>query len=214
MDVTDATAAQRELLSERIRITHATRAARVGTSEYDVATHRLHWDEQMHRLYDTEPARFRGMYDDWREALHEEDRPRATREIEWAIEGEKDFDTEFRVLWRDGSVHTLRAVAQVLRDEAGRPLRMVGTNWEISAQKRLEEQLRWNATFLGLMTSSSPFGFYVVDNRTDQILYANHRFCEIWGLTSLSTAIFRGELTNSEIIPYCVPILLDSCGFC
>jgi len=32
------------------------------------------------------------------------------------------------------------------------------------------------------MASSSPLEFYVVDNRTDRILYTNRRFCEIWGM--------------------------------
>jgi signal transduction histidine kinase/FixJ family two-component response regulator len=58
-----------------------------------------------------------------------------------AIRGERDFDTEFRVVWPDGSIHNIRAMAIVQRDETGKSLHMIGTNWDITEQKRIEEAL-------------------------------------------------------------------------
>jgi len=36
------------------------------------------------------------------------------------------------------TTHDIRAIAIVQRDSAGRPLHMVGTNWDITAQKAAE----------------------------------------------------------------------------
>ena len=58
-----------------------------------------------------------------------------------AIAGEKEFNTEFRVVWPDSSVHTVRALATVVRDDSGNPMRMIGTNWDISEQKEAEAAL-------------------------------------------------------------------------
>ena len=57
------------------------------------------------------------------------------------MRGEKKFDTEFRVLWPDGSTHYIRALATVRRDASGQATHMVGTNWDITAQKRAEKKL-------------------------------------------------------------------------
>lgn len=84
---------------------------------------------------------------------------------------------------------------------------------DITARKRAEEQLQWNKSLLEMMSNSSPLGFLVVDNRTDEILYFNKRFCQIWGIENLEEQMQRGELKNNDIIPYCIPMLLDIPAF-
>ncbi|MEI7676806.1 MAG: PAS domain S-box protein [Bacteroidales bacterium] len=86
---------------------------------------------------------------------------------------------------------------------------------ENDIQKRIliEIDLRWNKSLLELMSNSSPLGFLVVDNRTDEILYFNHRFCRIWGIQQLEEQMNRGELKNNDIIPYCLPVLADIPAF-
>ncbi|MEI6900809.1 MAG: PAS domain S-box protein, partial [Bacteroidota bacterium] len=84
---------------------------------------------------------------------------------------------------------------------------------DITIRKRIEEKLLWNKSFLELMANSSPLAFLVVDNRTDEILYFNHRFCQIWGIEQIEDQMQRGELKNNDIIPYCLPVLADIPAF-
>jgi len=67
--------------------------------------------------------------------------------------------------------------------------------------KLAEEALRQQAALLRSMTGTTPYSFYVHDNRRDKILYFNRRFCEIWGLEDLQERLDRGELRHSEIFP-------------
>src|SRR3972149_3595680 len=66
----------------------------------------------------------------------------ADQEVQMALDGEKELDTEFRVLWPDKSIHHIKAKALVQRDASGRPVRMLGTNWDITARKRAEGVLQ------------------------------------------------------------------------
>ena len=84
---------------------------------------------------------------------------------------------------------------------------------DITKRKRLEEKQFLTVTLLNLMTELSLLAFYVVDNRTDKIVYFNHRFCEIWGITHLEEQMARGELTHNQIVPYCLDALTDVSGF-
>lgn len=84
---------------------------------------------------------------------------------------------------------------------------------DISERKKTESDLRWNESLLKLMTSSSPLAFLVVDNRTDDILYFNHQFCEIWGIAHLEERMHKKELKNNDIIPDCIPVLKDVVAF-
>jgi PAS domain S-box-containing protein len=130
------------------RLNLATRAGGVGIWEYDIITNKLNWDEQMQNLYGLTPQTFRNAYDSWEERVHPEDRDEAAEILQKAIRGEIEYNTEFRVVWPDGSIHVLRALGMVQRDERGTPLFMVGTNWDITAvraavaeRERLQQQM-------------------------------------------------------------------------
>ena len=88
-------------------------AGSVGIWDYDIVNNRLVWDEQMHRLYGITSDQFCGAYEAWQSGVHPEDRLRGDEEIQLALRGEKKFDTEFRVLWPDGTTHNIRGIGLV-----------------------------------------------------------------------------------------------------
>jgi len=148
IDITERKRIEEKFKQVSDRFSLATRAGGVGTWDYDVSASRLDWDEQMYRLYGTRPERFDGSYESWKTRMLPEDLQRSDEEFQKALRGEKDYDTEFRVRWPDGSVHTIRALAIVRRDAAGNPLHMIGTNWDISAQTQSEVELKETNRYL------------------------------------------------------------------
>ncbi|BAY37917.1 diguanylate cyclase with PAS/PAC and GAF sensors [Nostoc sp. NIES-2111] len=76
-------------------------------------------------------------------------------------------------------------------------------------QQLAEEELRWQEALLLSMTDTSLLAFFVVDNRTDEILYFNHRFCQIWEIEHLEARMRSGELKNNDIIPDCAALIAD-----
>ena len=123
------------------RLMLATRAGDVGVWDWDITNDVMVWDEQMFRLYGIEEGQFRHAPGAWKKKLHPEDRERALEECRAALSGEKSFDTEIRVVRPDGSIRSVKALAQVERDGNGKPLRMIGTNWDITAQKQTADAL-------------------------------------------------------------------------
>jgi len=123
------------------RMTLATHSGGIGVWALDVATNVVSWDAQMHRLYDRDEGGPPLVYGDWTERLHPEDRAEAEAGLLRAQETGQPFDREFRVVWRDGSVHHLKAAAQVIRDGEGKNLRMIGVNWDVTPMRQLSQRL-------------------------------------------------------------------------
>jgi PAS domain S-box-containing protein len=140
-DITGRKQAEERLREVTDRLMLAARAGAVGIWDYDVAGDRLVWDDQMLRLYGIARDQFSGAYEAWQAGVHPEDRRRADEEFQLALRGEREYDTEFRVVWTDGSVHSIRALALVQRDASGQPLRITGTNWDITSQKQAADDL-------------------------------------------------------------------------
>ena len=97
-DITERKEAERELKNTTERLSVATRAGEIGIWDYDIVSNNLNWDEQMFKLYGITKETFSGAYDAWKKGLHTEDLERGNKEIEMAIKGEKEFDTEFKLL--------------------------------------------------------------------------------------------------------------------
>lgn len=127
-------------VSQRLAI--ATSAAGVGIWEYNIPENTLIWDENMYLLYGIKRKDFKGVYEAWEKAVHPDDKSRCQKEIEMAIGGEKEFNTEFRVVWPNHDIHFIKAKSIVQRDSKGNPLKMVGINWDITSIKETEEKLK------------------------------------------------------------------------
>ena len=119
-------------------------SAQIGIWDYDLQTRTLVWDDTMHRLYATRREDFSGAFSAWYARLHPHDKAAAEAAVLKAIQSEKDFTHDFRVVWPGGEVRDLHGHARVIRDAAGLPLRVIGTNWDITELKRRER----NTVFL------------------------------------------------------------------
>ena len=145
-DITENKRIEADLTQSADRLAIATKAGCVGIWDYDVPNNTLSWDDQMYSLYGITDNQFGGVYEAWRAGVHPDDVVRGDEEIQMALRGEKDFDTVFRVVWPDETIHNIRALAIVQRDSFGQAIRMIGTNWDITAQKQSEQAIRESET--------------------------------------------------------------------
>jgi len=120
------------------RLQLATKSADMGIWEWDIQNGHLDWDDGMHQLYNISNLLFGSVYDGWISRIHAEDRQRVDEEIQTAVNGEKKYETEFRIVWPDGSIHTIKATGIVEKGTEGRPDLMTGANWDITEQKNAE----------------------------------------------------------------------------
>jgi len=128
------------ILSEA-RLKAATDAGGMGVWDFDPTTGALHWDPGMFALYQIRDDQFSGLYEAWRAAVHPHDVEAAERELEDAIEHQRPFDTRFRIVLPDGSHRWLSAEAKLITNEAGKVVRLVGVNRDITEEFEARENL-------------------------------------------------------------------------
>lgn len=141
-DIDEQKKAELEFQEITGRFAIATQAANVGIWEYNIVENSLFWDDNMYQLYGINEDDFSGVYEAWEASVHPDDQARCQKEIEMAISGEKEFKTEFRVIWPNNEIHHIKAESVVQMDETGRPLKMIGTNWDITSAKKAEKELK------------------------------------------------------------------------
>jgi PAS domain S-box-containing protein len=204
-DITERKQADENLRQMNERFILASRAANFGVWDWDIQKNHLAWDEQMYELYGVKKEDFSGAYEAWLNGLHPDDVARSNLESEQARRGEKEYDTEFRVMWPDGSIHHLKAYGQVIRDENGNALRMTGVNFDITERKQTEVALQKSEERYRLLFSGMTEGFalheLIFDENGEP---CDYRFLEVNPAFERLTGLKREDLIGrgqKEVLP-------------
>lgn len=127
-------------LSERLEL--ALQSANIGVWEWNVETKEVVWDDSMYALYGFAEHEKPATFEKWLSRLPEVDRDRAMAETESAINHHRQFNSRFRI-YSDASHQKMRHIRVIARchyDEEGKPLKMVGINWDITESAESERR--------------------------------------------------------------------------
>jgi diguanylate cyclase (GGDEF)-like protein len=139
------TKAKLEVLVNRLKA--GASAGIVGIWDWDVENNVLTWDSVMYQLYGLDESEFGDLYEAWISRVYIDDRAHIDGEIQAALRNEKEYCPEFRILWPDNSVHYIKAVSKTSFDEEGKPIRMIGVNYDITEQKDIQMRLDREASY-------------------------------------------------------------------
>ena len=141
--------------------------ASLGTWTWDLATGQGSIDVRGGAIVGLEPGYLEDIGEAQRQRVHPEDFAQVQADVEGGLASDEPFVLRYRVIHADGSVHHVFSRARVLRDEAGRPERIVGTNRDVTAERMAEEALRERDERYRLLFESIDSGFAVVELLAD-----------------------------------------------
>lgn len=123
------------------RLQVAADAANLGIWEWNIEKNDLFWNDHMYEHYGLKKDNQKMKYDTWLANVAPEDHERVTKEVLAALVGEKDFNTEFKIKSRD-TYKFIKAYSKTIRNEMGRPVRMIGMNLDITERKIAENEIK------------------------------------------------------------------------
>jgi PAS domain S-box-containing protein len=150
-------------------------AAKMGVFNWDILENVLFWDDRNYAVFGVDPEDFSGAYEAWASCLDPEQREIAEMDLKRALDGECDFNTQFRIRKPNGERAYIRGAGAITRDAEGRPIRMVGLNWDVTHEVKLGEEVKENRDFVQGILDAIPDPIFVkdIDHRW---IYGNQRF--------------------------------------
>lgn len=125
-----------------VRLAEVEKLAHLGSWEWDVPANQVTWSDELYRIYGLTPGEFGATFEAYLERVHPEDRDHARATVETAYRTGQPFDFEERIVRPDGTKRLLHSRGQVVLDEAGACIRMLGVCYDITEQRRAEERSR------------------------------------------------------------------------
>jgi PAS domain S-box-containing protein len=183
-DIMESKLAERELLASRQRLDLALRSAQMGVWHWDLIANRRGGDDQVMAILGFDPVSFAGTHDEFFELVHPDDRADVKAALERTVGLDAPYAVEYRVIWRDGSVHYLSARGRLVRNEAGRPSRVNGVVWDVTERKRTEAALREADSRYRLLVENLSDVIWVLDLATGRFRYVSPSVERLRGYTA------------------------------
>ncbi len=150
LDIDAQKRAEMALHESEVRLQTAVWGARMGLWETDFVTNTTHWFDDWCAQYGIDPCEGRDAHDRWLKNVHPADASGASHRYHDHLAGKHEFyDAEYRVRGRDGQWRWVYSRGRVSeRDDAQKPLRMVGVCMDIDARRQLEMQEHFTQPWL------------------------------------------------------------------
>jgi PAS domain S-box-containing protein len=132
------------------------RMARIGTFEWDLQTGVTAWSRDLEAMYGLAPGTSPRTRSGWKKLLHPDDRAKAVSALVRALKTFEPQECEWRVLWPNGSIRYIMARFLALKDDRGKPRRLVGLDIDITDLKKAEENLRQSEERFRTMANAIP----------------------------------------------------------
>lgn len=170
-----------ELHKSRERYELAIRGTNDGIWDWDIADDTNYWSPRLEELlgYASGELNREGLR--WADRLHPEDRDRALAALRAHLGTDEPYDEEYRLRLKNGSYRWFRARGSVVRDRAGRAVRMAGSLSDVHdrvvANLQLHEsEERYRQTF-----HTNQAVKFVLDATDGRIVEANEAASAFYG---------------------------------
>ncbi len=143
-DISDLKKAQEQIRETQERYELALRGADLGTWDWNIQTNEVKFNHRWAEMRGFHFDEIKPHVDTWVSGIHPEDLPRVKKALSDYFEGiAPEYSIEFRTITKSGKwIWILDRGGVFERDEQGKPVRMVGTELDITERKHLDEELR------------------------------------------------------------------------
>jgi PAS domain S-box-containing protein len=182
LDITERKQADEERRKIEERFQLVAQATNDAVWDWDLATNDVWWNEGVTTLFGYDVEQVGPSMSKWFENVHPEDRERVASSAREVINSDgRIWTSEYRYRRADGSYAFVMDRGYVMRDEEGRPVRMVGAMADLTERRMAEEILRTSEERFSKAFHSNPASMSILTAREGIYIDVNEAFTRSTG---------------------------------
>ena len=164
VDVSDRRQAETALRETVDRLRLATHAANIGLWDWDLRNNQVVFSREWKSQLGYAEDEVRGDYLEWESRLHPDDFEPSMAALRGYLAGDtSEYSVEFRMRHKDGSWRWIHAKGDVLRNDDGAPIRMLGCHLDITERKQSEQAMVERDNLLNAVIEGTDDAVFVKD---------------------------------------------------
>lgn len=175
------------LNKEKLKLAEAQKLAHIGNWEWNLDTNTFNWSEELYDIYKIKQGEVITR-DRVLEMTHVADREYLKNTLEDSIKRRKSFNFYYRIIRSDKVIRTLDAKGEVIADENGNVISVIGTSQDVSERVNEEEMEK-----LAVAATKSNNSVIIADN-DGKIKWVNEGFIKLTGYSLEEIIDTHGEI--------------------
>ncbi|TMH67545.1 MAG: PAS domain S-box protein [Betaproteobacteria bacterium] len=151
-DITERKRSEQALLEQRTLLAEAQKVAGLGSWEWEPGNGRMSWSEELYRIYGVDAMAVQPSFEAFLERVHPADRVLTATVVARALAEGRGFTHEDRVRRPDGAERIVRTQGEIVRDDKGRVVKLVGACLDVTESRNAEIAQRAAAASLQSLT--------------------------------------------------------------
>ncbi|WP_017730579.1 PAS domain S-box protein [Nafulsella turpanensis] len=170
LDITDLRKTEAQLKESEERFNLAVQGSNDGIWDWDVEEQTIYLSPQWKKMFGYQEDELPSTYETWVSLLHPAEKEQVLGRLQEYMKGSiPQLQFESRMRHKDGSYRTIRTRGIMLKDAKGKPVRIVGSNTDITEQKNTERHLHKNLKQQKLLSDISFLFSSVMEDLHDPI---------------------------------------------
>ncbi len=195
-DITDRKKAEESLRESRERMDFALQASHLGAWDLDLIDHTAFRSLEHDMIFGYKELLPQWTYETFLEHVIPEDRDMVDSKFKQAIESKSDWNFECRIRRNDGAIRWIWASGNHRFDESGTARRMAGVVQDITARKKVEEDLKASEEQFRRAIEDAPIPV-IMHAEDGQVLQISRTWTKLTGYSLSDIPTFDSWITKA-----------------
>ncbi len=205
-DITERKKAELKLQLSNERFNFVTKALGAAIWDWDIENDRVYWGEGFFKIFGISEATEGKSFVQVLERCHVDDRFRIEKSLKLILQTtETTWSNSYRFLNNNGKFVQVQDKAIIIRNEAGKAIRMIGALSDITIRKAEEQQLKLYKSVITNTNDCVIIAEADLSNNGPKIIYVNESFTKMTGYTreeiiGKTPRVLQGPKTNRNVL--------------
>ncbi|MEP2771010.1 MAG: PAS domain-containing protein [Fulvivirga sp.] len=141
-DISDVMIAQQALKQSKESLDAAQRVSHLGSWEFHLESGEVIWSDEYYRICGEKPGAFTPTFEIGASFIHPEDIEKTQKAIQETIETGIPYKLNKRIVRRDRTIRYVESQGELVKNEVGQPVKVIGSMQDITDRKITEDQLQ------------------------------------------------------------------------
>ena len=181
-----------DLYKERLKLADAQKLAHIGSWEWNVLDNNISCSDELYNIHGLDPRKSTITIEDMEEFIHIGDKENVRKIIAESIKTKKSFSFYYRIILGENT-KTLHARGEVIVNEKGDTVKMIGTDQDVT-ERVYEEELEKL-----VLAATQSYNAVIIANQHGMIEWVNEGFTRLTGYELNEVLNTHGELLRKGI---------------
>lgn len=171
VDVSNEITTQNQLEEFNARLKLASEIAGLGYWTNDFVKSEITWSDEIYRIFEVSPESFVLTLENIRNCFHPDDRTNFTPDYFYNLDNNSIWENEYRILTKSGNTKWILERKCIIKDNAGKPVKLVGITLDITKRKLHEQELQESNERFKILTKATVEAIIDWDIKNNKVVW-------------------------------------------